>query len=141
MSFVSLRIPSIFRSSVKVKNSQKSVESPKVYPLGPQYVQQGSHFSAMTKFHDISRDFCKFPGIILIYFSVTNTPFDSPTSLVGGQDMDLKFKRFLVCLFESQHNIQPLKSGLTITEILIFPGFLSFFHDIFHNFSNSMIFP
>ena len=30
--------------------------------------------------------------------------------------------------------IQRLKSVLTITEILIFPGFLSFFHDLFHNF-------
>ena len=27
--------------------------------------------------------------------------------------------------------IQPLKSVLTITEVLIFPGFVLFFHDIF----------
>ena len=85
---------------------------------------QGSHFSIMTKFHDISRDFHKFPGVILIYFSVTNTLFDSLTSLVGSWDMDLKSKIFLVWLFESQHNIQSLKSVLTITEILIFLGFL-----------------
>ena len=34
-----------------------------VYVSKTQVVIQGSHFSGLTKFHDISRFFVKFPGI------------------------------------------------------------------------------
>ena len=50
---------------------------------------QGSHLSVMTKVHDISRGFHKFPGIIFYFFNVAYTPFDSLISLVG-RDSDLK---------------------------------------------------
>ena len=40
-------------------------------------------------FHDISRGFHKFPGIIFYFFNVAYTPFDSLISLVG-RDSDLK---------------------------------------------------
>ena len=34
---------------------------------------QGSHFSALTKFQDISRILYKIPGIIFIFFNVAST--------------------------------------------------------------------
>ena len=35
-----------------------------------QVPSQGSHFSGLSKFHDISRFFGKFPGIFFIIFKV-----------------------------------------------------------------------
>ena len=86
---------------------------------------------------------------------MAHTPFDPLISLVG-RDSDLKSHEPWFSSFErnlprppahwlrskewnlpAQHysaTFKKLKSVLTITEILIFPGFLSIFHDIFQNF-------
>ena len=110
----------------------------------------------MTKFHDISRGFQKIPDPIFIYFCMVYIPFDSLTSLAGDRDMDLKsvepwfgYLRKIsssntlvkISRVEPSHTrtIHPLKSVPTITEILIFHVSSHFFHDIFHNFQNSMI--
>ena len=85
---------------------------------------------------------------------MAHTPFDPLISLVG-RDSDLKshepwFSSLERIFPNLQHIGQGLKNGISlqhystifkklksvliITEILIFPGFLSFFHDIIQNF-------
>ena len=53
---------------------------------------QGSHFSAMTKFHYFSMIFpwvfTNFQENFKLNISVTSIPFDSLTSLVDVRDMD-----------------------------------------------------
>ena len=74
-------------------------------------------------------------------------PYMAYTPLIGG-DSDLKSTEPWFSSFERNLPRPPIhwlrskelatfkksKSVLTTTEILIFPGFLSFFHDIFQNF-------
>ena len=74
--------------------SSYAVHAHQLFPLDRRFVnimspKQGSYFSVMTKFHDISRIFHKFPGIIFYFFNVVHTSFDSCISLVD-RDSDLK---------------------------------------------------
>ena len=109
---------------------------------------QGSQFSVLIKSHDFSifPAFFTNSKVSFLLFHVAQTPFES-------WDSDLKstkpwFSYFLEIFSDlkyigsglknkifPQHysvTIKKLKTVLTITEILIFLGFLSFFH-IFYN--------
>ena len=101
-----------------------------------------SNFSTETNFHDFSifTGVFTFPGIIIIYFSVAYTPFDSLTSLVVVGKWVWNLPRPPMYCYGLKNGIFPQHNYLVTWKCTNnnwnshFPDFLSCFYDIFHNF-------